>query len=308
MPRSQKPVPSYALHKPTNQAYVRLPDGKGGRRAVYLGAYGSPESQAEYRRVLAEWQTPPAADATPAPASAPAPAPAGVTVNEQPLAFMRWAQTHYRDPAGEATTEIHELKWSLRPVRELYGHLPAAEFGPKALAAVRRRVVELWWSRTLINRRVDRVKRAFKWAAAEELVPVAVYQALRTFPGLQKGRTEARESEPVGPVAPAHAAATLPHLSTHLRAMAELQLLTGMRPGEACGLRFAEVDRGGAVWLYRQDGTPDARAMSESASVPAVSAIRTPSPGHCSDQWRFQWLPWPRRPCRRRQRPPPRRA
>jgi integrase len=33
--------------------------------------------------------------------------------------------------------------------------------------------------------------------------------------------------------------------------MVELQRLTGMRPGEACRLRLAEVDRTGDVWAYR---------------------------------------------------------
>ncbi len=53
MPRPQNAVPAYSHHKPTNQAYVRLPDGNGGRRAVYLGKYNSPESRAEYARLVA---------------------------------------------------------------------------------------------------------------------------------------------------------------------------------------------------------------------------------------------------------------
>lgn len=33
--------------------------------------------------------------------------------------------------------------------------------------------------------------------------------------------------------------------------IAELMLHTGMRPGEACRIRLAEIDRSGEVWLYR---------------------------------------------------------
>ncbi len=95
------------------------------------------------------------------------------------------------------------------------------------------------------------MKRAFKWASAEELVPVAVYQSLRTLAGLRRGRSEVRESEPVLPVDDATVDATLPHLNAHLRAMVELQRLTGMRPGEVCGLRVAEIDRAGEVWVFR---------------------------------------------------------
>jgi integrase len=107
------------------------------------------------------------------------------------------------------------------------------------------------WCRTLINHRLNRARRVFRWATAEELVPVTAYQSLRTLAALQKGRTEVRESEPVTPVDPTHVAAVLPCLSRHVRAMVELQRLTGMRPGEVCALTFAEVDRSAEMWIYR---------------------------------------------------------
>jgi hypothetical protein len=95
-------------------------------------------------------------------------------------------------PDGKPTTEADEIRSSLVPLRKLNGHTPAASFGPRALVAVRQEMIGLGWCRTLINRRVERVRRAFRWAASQELVPVTVYQALRTVPGLQKGRTDAR--------------------------------------------------------------------------------------------------------------------
>lgn len=73
------------------------------------------------------------------------------------------------------------------------------------------------WCRTVINRRIDRVRRAFRRATAEELVPVTIYTALRTLPGLTHGRTDVRESQPVKPVDASHVAAVLPDLSRHVR-------------------------------------------------------------------------------------------
>src|SRR5438309_2236016 len=125
MPRSKNPVPSYSLHKPTGQAYVRLPDGNGSRRVIYLGKYGSPDSQAEYQRVLAEMRVCPAVGGR---SRVGEPAAANLTVSEVLLGFMQWAATHYRTPDGRPTTEIGELRQSVRPVRELYGHTPAGEF------------------------------------------------------------------------------------------------------------------------------------------------------------------------------------
>jgi len=95
------------------------------------------------------------------------------------------------------------------------------------------------------------VRRIFKWAAAEELIPPAVYHGLVVVAGLQKGRTVARETRPVGPVEDAVVDATLPHVNRFVAGMVEVQRLTGCRPGEACLLRRADIDTGGAVWLYR---------------------------------------------------------
>ena len=43
-------VPKYCLHKPSGRAYVRI---RG--KVVYIGAYGSAESQQEYGRLIAEF-------------------------------------------------------------------------------------------------------------------------------------------------------------------------------------------------------------------------------------------------------------
>jgi hypothetical protein len=82
---------------------------------------------------------------------------------------MAWATTHDRTPDGTRTSEVRELTFSLVPVRRLYGHTPAKEFGPRALAAVRQKLIEARLCRNEVNRRIDRVRRVFKWAAAEEL-------------------------------------------------------------------------------------------------------------------------------------------
>ncbi|MBA4189460.1 MAG: hypothetical protein C0467_15830, partial [Planctomycetaceae bacterium] len=164
---------------------------------------------------------------------------------------MRHAELHYRHPDGTPTSEVKELKASLAPLRSLYDLTRAGEFGPRALKNVRQQMLNSDWCRTLINKRIDRVKRVFRWAASEELVPVEVYTALRTLKGLQAGRTAARESKPVLPGDPAHVRATLPHMSRPLRAMVEVQMLTGIRPGEAAAITFAQIDRTKDIWLYR---------------------------------------------------------
>jgi integrase len=227
---------------------VRTPDG--GRRDVLLGPYNSPESRAEYARVVAELAASPTPGVmTPAKNTGP-----DITVNEVLLAFWRHARQHYRRPDGTTTSELWQFRVLCRTVRELYGHTPAREFGPLALAAVRQRMVNGGLSRRATNKRISRVKTLFKWAAAHELIPVATYQSLATLAGLQKGRTSARDPDPVGPVDDTHVAATLPYLRREVAAMVQVQRLTGMRPGEVCRLRPVDVDRTGSVWLYTPAG------------------------------------------------------
>jgi integrase len=105
-------------------------------------------------------------------------------------------------------------------------------------------------ARGVINQRVGRIKRVFRWALSEELVPEPAYRALLAVDGLKAGRSPAREPDKVRPVPDAHVEVVLPHLSTPLRAMVQLQRLTGMRSGEVAQMRTRDVDAGGDVWRY----------------------------------------------------------
>jgi integrase len=237
-------IPTYRLHKQSGQAIVTLTDGIGGRRDVLLGKHNTPESRTEYLRVLAEWE---ATDRRLAGREAGI----GISLNELNLAFLRHAESHYRRPDGTITAEVVNFKLALRHVREVYGTTPVAAFGPLALKAVRQKMVEAGLCRGVVNHRCRRIVRVFKWGVSEELVPESTWRALTTVRGLEQGRTEARETDPVGPVADAVVDATLPLLMPPVRGMVQLQRLTGCRPGEACSMRGCDLDTTGDVWLYR---------------------------------------------------------
>src|SRR5262249_10515528 len=131
---------------------------------------------------------------------------------------------------------------------------PAAEFGPKRLKACRAEMVAKDWSRTYTNAQIDRIRRMFRYAVEEELFPTAgaVYESLRAVRGLRHGKSEARETERVRPVSHEHVDAMLPFRPSHVRAMVELQLITGMRPAEVCLLRPIDIDMSNPTcWVYR---------------------------------------------------------
>ena len=136
-------------------------------------------------------------------------------------------------------------------VRELYGEQAAREFGPLKLKAARQQSVNSGLSRSECNRRTSIARRIFRWAVAEELVPGEVLTALDAVTGLQKGRTPARETEPIEPVADVVVDATLPHLNRYVAGLIEFQRLTGCRPGEACVVRRGDIDTGGVIWIYK---------------------------------------------------------
>ena len=87
-------------------------------------------------------------------------------------------------------------------------------------------------TRQYINILTGNLIRMFRWAAEELLIPLDTYRALEIITPLKAGRTTAPESTPDTPVSRAQVDAALPHCSTPVRALIELQWLTGARPGE----------------------------------------------------------------------------
>jgi integrase len=112
-------------------------------------------------------------------------------------------------------------------------------------------MIRLGWCRNVLNRHLKRVQRVFKWAASRQLVPGSVYADLATVEGLRKGHPGIRETQKVRPVPDAQVEAVLSLLSPQVRAMIELQRLTGARSTEICSLRTGDIDTGGKVWIYR---------------------------------------------------------
>ena len=227
-------VPPFRVHKGTGQGYVNL-DG----RRVYLGRADLPEARQRYARAVAE------AGANGGRRSVPQ---AELTVIELVAHFRRQIEADALDKR-----DLGHFKSAWTPLVELYGETPAAEFGPLKLKAVRERLIVAGKRprcRGYVNRLTKAIRFIFKWAVAEELVPVAVYESLRAVPGLKRGKTAAAESEPVKPVPQEHVDAIRPYLSRQVEALIDLQLLTAARPGELVIMRPIDLNTEGKVWTY----------------------------------------------------------
>lgn len=247
MPLLKDRLPKYRHYRPKDLAVVRI-DGND----VYLGKYGSEESREKYRRVVAEWLIQGTPRPTPRPHDS---GDASITVNDLILAFWKQhAEQHYRHADGSPTGELDNYRDSLRLLRRLYGTTPTSLFSPLPLKAVRQAMIESGLARTTINQRIGRIVHLFKWGVENELISPTVHQAIKAVAGLQKGRTKAREPEPVRPVAEASVEAIREFVTRQVWAMIELQRLTGMRPGEVTSMRSCDVDTSEALWIYRPAG------------------------------------------------------
>jgi hypothetical protein len=175
MPRANNGlrIPAYRHHKPTGQAVVTL-DG----RDHYLGRWQTKQSRQEYDRLIDEW----IANGRRLSSSQ-----NDLTVTELIAAYWRFAKTYYRKN-GQPTGTCQGVRVALRILGGSYGHKRGVEFGPLALKALQQKMIGLGQSRRYINDNVDRIRRLFKWAVSEELIPPSIHQALATVSGLRKGR------------------------------------------------------------------------------------------------------------------------
>jgi integrase len=239
-------TPSYRRHKQSGQAIVTLTDPSGVRRDVLVGKYGTSASRKEYARVLSEWEA--AGQRLPAQDHQTS----SLSMNELILSYWRYAEEYYGFRSDRERGDGACLRGALSIIRQLYGHSSAQDFGPLSRKACREKMIEKGWSRSYVNAQIDRLRRMFRWAAGEQLLPVSIYQNLQAVPGLRRGKTSAKETEKVKPVNADHVKAALPHMPTPVQGMVRLQQLTGCRPTEACLMRALDLDRSNPTcWIYR---------------------------------------------------------
>lgn len=255
-------VPSLCRHKSSGQFYVKL----AGQRH-YLGAEAGP-ARARYARLITEWE------ASGRSALFGIEASGSATVATLVAAFLEHASNYYKRSDGTAGSEVVNYGQAVKPLLRLYGDVEVREIDALKIEAVRDACIDhRWmtpadrkqqakchksagWCRRLINQHVGRWKRIFRWGFTRKLVSLEVLEQVRAVEGLRLGRSRARESVDVMPVPSAVVDATLPYLLAPVRAMVELQRLTGMRPGEACRLCPAGIDRTGDALRMLLKGTP----------------------------------------------------
>jgi integrase len=235
--------PKHGRHA-TGQGIVYL-----SGEAFYTGVYGTPEAEKKYLELVGRWN---AVGRKRLPRSHAGP----LLVADLASRYMETiSATHVK--RGEPTSYAVMVKRVMKKLTELFGSLPAVEFGREEFKTARS-----YWETTLnkrgrpfhrvsVNEYAETVRRAFYWAAGEGLVARLDWMDRKIVPRLRKGRTKARESIKVKPAPPEAVEAVLGAVSGQVQTMIRLQLLTGARPGEVCSIQKRYIDCSVTPWAYR---------------------------------------------------------
>lgn len=175
----------------------------------------------------------------------------GLTMAELVGRYLAHCEIYYRDAAGRPTSEICAIQASLAPIIAAWSEEPASGANKAWLRSVREVWLSADLSRKTINSYVSRIRRMFRWAALEDLVPESVVATLAMVPQLPKGRSLAKEFPPVRPVEWSDVVATLRHLPIAYRLLIQVQWHCGARPGELVNMRLSEIDRKSKPWVFR---------------------------------------------------------
>ena len=225
-------IPKYCLHKATGQAYVHLAGAD-----QYLGKHGTPESLRKYASLIAQHCAGAVLER-----GSPATVSTALTITELALAYVRHAQTYYVKN-GKTGGEFTCIKSALRPLLELYGDLPAGDFGPIALKSVRQKMVDACWTRRYCNHSVGRIRRMYRWAIGNELIEPTVLLKLESLTPLLPGRTSARDNPARHAVPQESIDLVRGIVGQRNKDLIDLYILTGCRPGELLKLTGEMIDR-----------------------------------------------------------------
>jgi integrase len=174
-----------------------------------------------------------------------------LTIAELIEKFWDHATVYYRGPNGP-TGEHLVIQAALNPLLELFPDKLAVEFRPTDLCEVRDDMIRRGWSRNYVNRSVGRIKRLFNWATEKELVPAGVSGAIAQVKGLQKYRSNAKETQEVEAVRDDIFFATVAELKPEVADMLRVARLCACRPSELVYMNVAEIDRKDPeCWFYR---------------------------------------------------------
>ena len=225
---ARKRVPKLCYHRGAGRWYVTL-DGTEeylGKRCKPTQA-APPDVQQEYDRIVAAWLS--------ARALPPERLPNSPTIIEVWSAYLAVVKEKYGE--GERNNMIGAGKL----LAQTFGEEPIASFTAGKLRQLQELMQGLGWAPRHVNKQVSRIRRLFRWAVVDGLVPQEVWLGLKALPGVKEGKRYRRERKVVE-VSDEVIEQTLPHLKPLLQAMVRAHRLIGCRAQEITVARTCDFD------------------------------------------------------------------
>lgn len=218
-------IPKYRRNKSKNRAFVEFKK----KRCYLPGAFGSAESKTAYAKFIADNIVSKGPVIVPGKRQQ-----TGISVLDLCTQYLAYFKTlHLDDLRGVYANQ----KYGILPFARAHSHLRADTIGPKHLKEWQKRLADEERSRSYINANISYILKAFRWGAAEELIPASVSQNLYVLPRIRRGETKAKERKKKKPAEQTWVNSVLPHLSPTLQTMLMLQYHTGVRSQSVCMAR-----------------------------------------------------------------------
>ena len=245
----------------------------------YLGRYGSPESRAEYDRLIAEWL----ANGRAARCADPRPPPPGssaLTVTDLIAALLAVRRVALPRATASPPGNSGNIRDALQPVKQLYGHTPAAGFGPAAFKAVR----------AGHDRRPGCAGGRINWpgsarsagcssgASRPNWSPPTSTSGWPPWRRCGRAGTASARREPVKPVPDEHVEAVLPAPTPAGPGDGPGPAAHRRRPGEVIAMTAGQIDRGGELWVYTPGPPQDRTGRAGSGGSSSAPRPRRSSP------------------------------
>ena len=251
-PSNSSRLPTIRHFRAKNLAYVLL-DGQ----RHYLGPWGSSHADAAYLKLVRKMAPTLKADQIPRgthlglPTRSERPTIEVTTVGHLMHAYRLWALEYYRknDAPTHAALNVRRVAALVDELDE--GGTPLIHADAAWLRSFRAKLCALGnLSRGTVNEYVSIIVRAFGFGAEHHFVRREQHLDLQSLPALRKGRPPApgiaapKDHRPIEPPSRSSVRRIRRHLGLDVRIMLDLQLLTGMRPNEVCGMRPCHLRRG----------------------------------------------------------------
>ena len=195
---------------------------------------------------------------------------AGLTFADAFEACIAERSKHWRG----AEPALRSWRSSLRRHMGGFAPLPVARVDVGHL----RRALEPLAPKTA-DKALRRIGTVFEWAIAGKHRTDNPARALRkTWAGLKREEAEHRKAMHHAKVGALLARVRTCDARADVRRAFELMVLTGLRPGEAMGARWEELDCGARMWVLPGVRMKDGRTHRVPLSAPAVALLRAAGP------------------------------